>query len=114
MPKGYTGPVNLVLSNVRKNILTLDSNGIGYINSWTFNKTYSPPKVFEMDGKQINNKCVGFNSSGFWSYSRFCCVNEKVIISISFKIMRSDNELQKFYGKGFAEFVDTNKLFSEK
>ena len=41
VPDGYTGEVNLVLSNVDKNILTLDNNAIGYLTKWTFNKTYS-------------------------------------------------------------------------
>jgi hypothetical protein len=114
VPKGYTGPVNLVLSNMDKNILTLDSNGIGYLNKWTFNKTYAPPKVFETDGKQINNQCVGFNPSAFWGYSKFCCVDGKVIKSKSFEIVRAKNEQQKFYSKGFVQFVDTKKLFSDK
>ena len=114
VPKGYTGEVNLVLSSMDKNILTLDSNGIGYLNKWTFNKTYAPPKVFETDGKQINNKCVGFNPSTFWGYSKFCCVDGKVIKSKSFEIVRANNEQQKFYSKGFTQFVDTKKLFSDK
>ena len=41
VPNGFNGEINLVLSNVEKNILTPDSNGIGYITEWTFNKTYS-------------------------------------------------------------------------
>jgi hypothetical protein len=114
VPKGYTGEVNLVLSNMDNNILTLDSNGIGYLNKWTFNKTYAAPKVFEADGKQINNLCVGFNPSTFWGYRKFCCVEGKVIKSKSFEIVRANNEQQKFYSKGFAQFVDTKKLISDK
>jgi hypothetical protein len=32
VPNGYIGKVCLIKSNVTSNILTLDSNGIGYIN----------------------------------------------------------------------------------
>ncbi len=41
VPNGYKEEINLVLSNVKDNLLTVDSNGIGYLNEWTFNKTYS-------------------------------------------------------------------------
>src|SRR5579875_2021999 len=51
VPNGYNGTVNLVLSNVDKNILTIDSNGIGYLNKWTFEKTYSKPIVQQVDGR---------------------------------------------------------------
>lgn len=33
VPNGYRGKINLVLSNVNDNILTVDSNGIGYVTS---------------------------------------------------------------------------------
>jgi hypothetical protein len=32
VPNNYKGEINLVLSNVDDNILTVDSNGIGYLN----------------------------------------------------------------------------------
>jgi len=41
----HTGTVYLVLSNVVKNKLTFGSNEIGYLNKWTFEKTYSKPIV---------------------------------------------------------------------
>jgi membrane protein implicated in regulation of membrane protease activity len=53
VPNGYKGEINLVLSNVKDNILTVDSNGIGYLNEWTFNKTYSRPIVEQLDGKNL-------------------------------------------------------------
>jgi len=31
VPNGYKGKINLVLSNVKDNLLTVDSNGIGYL-----------------------------------------------------------------------------------
>ena len=112
VPKGYTGQVNLVLSNTDHNILTLDSNGIGYLTKWTFNKTYIPPIVVETDGRKINNLCNGFNPSTFWGYSKFCCIAGKTIKSLSFDIKRdSANEQGVFYGKGFSQYVDTNKVY---
>ena len=36
VPENYTGEINLVKSNVSENILTVDSNGIGYLNEWNF------------------------------------------------------------------------------
>lgn len=114
VPDGYTGEVNLVLSNVDENILTLDSNGIGYVNKWTFNKTYSQPDVFTTSGQKINDRCVGFNPSTFWGFGKFCCVNGKVIKSKSFEIAFNNQDISKqFYGKGFSQFVDTKKLSSE-
>lgn len=66
VPKGFTGKVILVLANVDENILNVDSNGIGYLNQWTFEKTYSEPVVFDSDGNNIKERLVGFNPSAFW------------------------------------------------
>ena len=38
VPTNYSGEVDLILANVTDNILTLDTNGIGYIDQWTFDK----------------------------------------------------------------------------
>lgn len=51
VPNNYKGEINLFLSNVDDNILTVDSNGIGYLNKWTFNKTYKRPNIVQVDGK---------------------------------------------------------------
>lgn len=51
VPNGYTGQVSLVRSNIKNNILTLDSNGVGYLNLWTFGKVYTKPIVKQIDGK---------------------------------------------------------------
>jgi len=112
VPKGYVGPVNLVLSNVDKNKLVLDSNGIGYINKWTFEKTYTEPIVTETDGTKINDRCVGFNPSTFWGkgYSTISESNIK-IHSISFEIVPADKKGQKqYYDKGLHAAVDTSLL----
>jgi hypothetical protein len=61
VPENYTGQVSLIKSNVTENILTVDSNGIGYLNKWTFNKLYSKPIVVGENGKDLTKQCVGFN-----------------------------------------------------
>lgn len=112
VPNGYTGTINLVLSNVDENVLTVDSNGIGYLNRWTFEKTYSKPIVQQIDGQSLDSNCVGFNPSTFWSNSKFCCVSGKTIKSISFDIERNINDGQnQIHSKGFSQYVDTKKLY---
>jgi hypothetical protein len=112
VPNGYTGTINLVLSNVDQNVLTVDSNGIGYLNKWTFEKTYSKPTVQQINGQNLDSNCVGFNPSTFWAYGKFCCVAGKTIKSISFDIERNKNDEQnQFYSKGFSQYVDTKKLY---
>jgi hypothetical protein len=112
VPNGYTGTINLVLSNVDHNVLTVDSNGIGYLTKWTFEKTYSKPIVHQINGQDLGSKCVGFNPSTFWGYSKFCCVAGKTIKSISFDIERKNNDGQnQFQAKGFSQYVDTKKLY---
>jgi len=116
VPKGYTGQVNLVLSNVDKNILTLDSNGIGYINKWTFEKTYTPPIVVDNEGNSLNNQCVGFNPTTFWGngYSTSTSFPEK-IYSLSFEIVPKDKAGQQQYSsKELTELVDKTKLLTTK
>ena len=114
VPDGYTGEVNIILSNVDKNMLTMDSTGIGYVTKWTFNKTYSQPDVFTSNGRKINNQCVGFNPSTFWGLSKFCCVDGKVIKSLSFEIVPTDKLGRKqYYSKGLAGLVDTKKLYGD-
>jgi hypothetical protein len=115
VPDGYSGQVSIVLSNVDKNILTMDSNAIGYVTKWTFNKTYSQPDVYTASGKKINNQCVGFNPSTFWGLSKFCCVDGKVIRSLSFEIVPEDKVGQKqYYSRSLAGLVDTKKLYSDE
>jgi len=115
VPDGYTGEVSLVLSNVDNNILTVDSNGVGYVTKWTFNRTWSQPEVFTTSGKKINNQCVGFNPSTFWALSKFCCVDGKVIRSISFDIVPQDKVGQDIsYSRGLSGLVDTKKLYSDE
>lgn len=115
VPDDYTGEVSLVLSNTDKNILAVDSNGVGYVTKWTFNKTWSQPDVFTTSGKKINNQCIGFNPSTFWALSKFCCVDGKVIRSLSFDIVPQDKVGQDIsYSRGLAGLVDTKKLYGDE
>jgi hypothetical protein len=117
VPKDYIGEVNLVLSNVDKNILRLDSNGIGYINKWTFDKTYTPPVVVDDQGKSLNDQCVGFNPSTFWGKGYHTSTHHpERIHTLSFEIVPKDKAGHKqYYGKvGFIELLDTTKLLTSK
>ena len=104
VPNSYTGEANLVLYNVEENILTVDSNGIGYINDWTFEEAYTRPIVEQMDGKNLDNRLVGFNPSSFW------CVTvggENSIRSKSFEIVPDDTTTQKpFDSKDWRSFIN--------
>ena len=117
VPNGYIGEVNLVLSNVDKNILTLDSNGIGYINRRTFDKTYTPPIVVNNEGVSLNNQCVGFNPSTFWGNGYHTSTRHpNKIHTLSFEIVPKDKAGQKQYynNVGFTDLVDTTKLLTAK
>lgn len=115
VPNGYKGEINLVLSNVDDNILTVDSNGIGYLTEWTFNKTYSRPIVKQVDGKNLNEYLIGFNSSTFFGKGKTCCVEKREIQSLSFKIgTKVHVEDEYFESKSLTELVDNDKtIFTE-
>lgn len=120
VPKGYTGQVTLVLSNVNKNILTVDSNGIGYINKRTFNDTYTPPIVRETDGTEITSRCVGFNPTTFWakgsSSSASTSTGQNISTSeiqyLSFEVVPKGKEGQKqYYTTDLVKYTDPAKLY---
>jgi len=90
VPANYNGKVDLVLSNVDENILKLDSNGIGYINQWTFDHTYSKPVVVDDKGNKLDSVIVGFSPGTFWAQSKSCCIGGKQILSKSFSIKRHE------------------------
>lgn len=114
VPNGYTGEINLVLSNVDKNILTIDSNGVGYLTERTFNRLWSKPNVYTTTGDKINDLCVGFNPSTFWGLSNFCCVHGRKIKSLTFEIVPADKKGQKqYYNRDFHGSIDTSKLLEE-
>lgn len=110
--KGYTGPVTLIRSNVDKNILILDSNGIGYITNWTFNKTYSTPIVFDSEGNRLDKQYIGFNPSTFWGKGHaISTVFSYRIDYLSFEIVPNDKDKQKkHYSVDIKNLVDKSKL----
>lgn len=87
VPNNYNGKVNLVLANVKDNILEVDKNGIGYINEWTFNSTYTKPKVYDKEGNDLSPKIKSFNNLIFWTNPSHCCIKNAVIKSLSFEIL---------------------------
>jgi len=115
VPNGYRGEINLVLSNVDDNILEVDSNGIGYLNVWTFDKTYSRPIVKQADGKNLDEYLIGFNPSTFFGKGKSCCVGKREIQSLSFKIGTKPHlEDEYFESKSLTELADKEKtIFTE-
>jgi len=97
VPNGYVGEIDLILSGADENVLTVDSNGIGYLNNWTFHKTYLKPVVVQLDGTNVEKRLVGFNQSTFFGNVKSCCVNGKEIESLSFEIVSNDKIGQKQY-----------------
>jgi hypothetical protein len=115
VPNGYRGEINLVLSNVDDNILTVDSNGIGYLTEWTFNKTYSRPIVKQSDGKNLDEYLIGFNPSTFFGKGKTCCVEKRQIQSLSFTIGTKPHlEDEYFESKSLTELVDKKKTIFTK
>lgn len=116
VPKGYVGQVTLVLSNIEKNILTVDSNGIGYVNSSTFEKVYKAPIVLNTDGNNISYQCVGFNPSTFWakgatSAATINGVKSREIKYLAFEVVPKSKLGQKqYYDVNLLDLVDTLKL----
>ena len=92
VPTNYSGEVDLILANVTDNILTLDTNGIGYIDQWTFDKTYTRPIVIDQDGNNLDSLLVGFNPTSFWSKGKCCCIDNQEIYTKGFKIKRNKKE----------------------
>ncbi|MCC7521733.1 MAG: hypothetical protein IT220_08885 [Flavobacteriaceae bacterium] len=104
VPNRYKGEINLVLSNVGDNVLTVDSNGIGYLTEWTFNKTYSRPIVKQTDGKDLDKNLVGFNPSTFFGTS---IGGGNSIKSLSFEIVPDSLVGQKqYYSSDWIKFVN--------
>jgi len=92
VPTNYSGEVDLVLANITDNILTLDTNGIGYIDQWTFDKTYTKPIVIDQDGKNLDSLLIGFNPTSFWSVGKSCCIGNQEVHTKGFKIKRKGKE----------------------
>lgn len=112
VPENYKGDVNLIQSIVDENILTLDTNGIGYLNEWTFNQLYSKPIVVDENGKDLTVQCVGFNPSTFYALSSTTTTDNKgEIKSLTFDIVPEDKIGEKqSYNTNLSELVDKEKI----
>lgn len=107
VPNGYTGEINLILSNIEDNILTVDSNGVGYLNEWTFNKTYTRPVVVQADGKNLDKNLIGFNPSTFFGKGKMCCIEGKQIETLNFEIVPDGITEKQYYPKDWT--ISVNK-----
>ncbi len=112
VPENYIGEINLVKSNVSKNILTVDSNGIGYLNEWTFNKLYSKPIVVDQNGTDLTKHCVGFNPSTFFGrITSSSSENNMIIKSLSFEIVPKEKIGEKqYYHTDLTKLIDVEKI----
>jgi hypothetical protein len=112
VPENYTGQVSLIKSNVTENILILDSNGIGYLNEWTFNHTYSKPIVSDVNGKNLEEQLVGFNNSSFFGLGTSTTSENQIEIkSMSFEIVPEDKSDEKqYYHTNLSKLVDKEKI----
>ena len=112
VPENYTGQVSLIKSNVTENILTLDSNGIGYLDEWRFNQIYSKPIVVDVNGKNLEEQLVGFNNSSFFGVGTSTTLeNQSEIKSKSFEIVPEDKKGEKqYYHTNLSKLVDKEKI----
>ncbi|MCL6218465.1 hypothetical protein [Zunongwangia pacifica] len=112
VPENYTGQVSLIKSNVTENILTVDSNGIGYLNEWTFNHTYSKPIVVDVNGKNLEEQLVGFNNSSFFGLGTSATLKNQIEIkSKSFEIVPEDKtDVKQYYHTNLSKLVDKEKI----
>jgi len=112
VPKGYSGEINLVLSKLSKNELTVDANGIGYITQWTFDKTYTRPEVYDTEGKNLDNRLIGYDKNKFWGQS---FGGGNTIKSLSFEISKDSTALplRSFKVSDWLRKVDMNKVYLE-
>ena len=116
VPKGYQGKISLVLSNVDKDILTVDKNGIGYITKQTFDRNKAKPIVLEKDGTDVSDYCVGFNPSTFWAVGNSSYATEEniEIQFLSFELVPKDKKGEKqYYSAGLMELVEKTKLYKK-
>ena len=105
VPANYSGEVDLVLADISENILIIDTNGIGYINQWTFDKTYTRPIVKDENGNNLDSLLIGFNPTSFWGKGKSCCIDNREVYSKSFKIERKNPETT-FKHRNLTDLVD--------
>ena len=112
VPNGYIGEVSLIKSNVTTDILTLDSNGVGYITEETFDKLRYKPSVHDVSGKDLLPNCVGYNPSAFWARGEVQSSQSKIKIHyLSFEIA-PDSLIGKkqYYSTDLFKVIDTLKI----
>ncbi|MES2678846.1 MAG: hypothetical protein V4635_03135 [Bacteroidota bacterium] len=114
VPKNYEGSVNLVLSNSDYDVLTTDTNGIGYISESTYNKVYSRPQVFDSEGNRIDELCIPYNQATFWGRGRSTSTKSKLIIrTISFDITPKEKQYKRqIYSNDLFDNVDPTYVLS--
>lgn len=121
VPKNYQGQVTLILSNVPKDILKVDKNGIGYITKKTFEKAHSKPIVVEEDGTDISDQSVGFNPSTFWAIGKSSYATEEnssnkelEVQFLSFELVPKDKKGEKqYYSPDLMKLIDKTKLYGK-
>jgi hypothetical protein len=101
-----------IKSNVTKNELTIDSNGIGYISEDTFEDLKWQPIVKNVSGKDLTDNCVGYSSSAFWSMGKAESLKPKMKIEyMGFEIVPDNLKGQKqYYDTDLFKVVDTLKV----
>ena len=87
VPNDYSGEIKLINSKEKGNVLTVDSNGIGYLGDWTFNHSYTRPIVLQVNGKNLNKNLKGYSRSAFWSVSMVHSSDRTITESKGFKII---------------------------
>jgi hypothetical protein len=111
VPENFVGEVNLIKSNMDENILTLDSNGIGYLTEWTFNHLHNKPIIIDQIGTDISEFSVGFSRTHFWGVGSVIPSGSIQKIRFkSFEIVPWDKIGEKqFYNTNLTELVDKEK-----
>ena len=110
VPKNYSGEVNLVLSSLEHNELNIDKNGLGYITKWTFEKTYTRPKVYDSEGNNLNHLLLSYDNNKFWGKS---IGTGNTIKSLSFEIAKDTLQKERTHISNWLENVDMNKVYLE-
>ncbi|MCC9044055.1 hypothetical protein LNQ81_15370 [Myroides sp. M-43] len=110
VPKNYSGEVNLTLSNLDHDELNIDENGIGYITKWTFEKTYTKPKVYDTDGNNLSYLLLSYDNNKFWGKS---IGTGNTIRSLNFEIAKDSQQKERTYISRWLENVDLNKVYLE-
>lgn len=118
VPKGFTGRITLIRSNLSKNVLNVDSNGIGYIRNRNFKRFDMNPVVLEVDGTDISSRTVGYIPSEFWVDTVIRAhpeLNDQRMLKVSyvhFEVVPIGQEGRRHdYGIDLTGLVDTAKLY---